>query len=41
MNSDAKIRNKYKIAEKPGSNTYKITHIVLNNCSLVPTLISN
>ena len=29
------------IAEKPRTNTYKITHIVLNNCSLVPNLTSN
>ena len=33
--------NKKKIAEKPRSNTYKITHIVLDNCSLVPNLIPN
>ena len=33
--------NKKKIAEKPRSNAYKITYIVLNNCSLVPNLISN
>ena len=30
-----------KIAEKPRSNTYKITPIVLDNCSLVPNLISS
>ena len=30
-----------KNAEKPRSNTYKITHIILDNCSLVTNLISN
>ena len=35
MNTYENIRNKYekKIAEKTRSNSFKITHIVLDNCS--------